>query len=95
MPLLVHFKPKQADKGREKEKIKIVVPFHSNPALNKKFKKFAKKFKKLKNTLIDSFLAKISWKMNRWRENKNYRSVPFLPGTKQKFKKKQQKNSKN
>ena len=26
-----------------------------------------------------SFEAKIGWKMMRERENKNYRSVPFLP----------------
>ena len=44
---------------------------------------------------MDSFQAKIGWKRMRKSENKNYRSVPFLPGTKQKFKKKQQKNSKN
>ena len=28
-----------------------------------------------------SFQAKIGWKMPRKRENKNYRSVPFLPDT--------------
>ena len=28
---------------------------------------------------MDSFQAKIGWKMMRKRENKNYRSVPFLP----------------
>ena len=39
--------------------------------------------------------AKIGWKTPRNRENKNYRSVPFLPDAKQKFPKKQQKNSKN
>ena len=27
---------------------------------------------------MDSFQAKIGWKMMRKRENKNYRSVPFL-----------------
>ena len=42
-------------------------------------KKIAKKFKKLKNTIMDSFQAKIGWKMMRKGENKNYRSVPFLP----------------
>ena len=38
---------------------------------------FHKKIKKLKNTITDSFQAKIGWKMTRKRENKNYRSVPF------------------
>ena len=42
-------------------------------------KKIAKKFKKLKNSVIASFPAKIGWNRPRKRENKNYRSVPFLP----------------
>ena len=39
---------------------------------------------------MPSFQAKIGLKKPRKRENKNYRSVPFLPDVKQKF----QKNSK-
>ena len=35
--------------------------------------------KKLKNTIMASFQAKIVWKMPRKREIKNYRFVPFLP----------------
>ena len=47
---------------------------------NRKFHKNKKKIKKkLKNTITDSFQAKIGWKMMRKGENKNYRSVPFLP----------------
>ena len=42
-------------------------------------KKIAKKFKKLKNTIIASFQSKIGWKGLRKRENNNYRSVSFLP----------------
>ena len=34
---------------------------------------------------MNSFQAKICWKMMRWRENKNYCSVPFLPDEKQKI----------
>ena len=45
-------------------------------------KKIAKKFKKLKNTIMNSFQTKISGKMMRWRENKNYCSVPFQPDAK-------------
>ena len=41
-----------------------------------------------------SFQAKIGWKRMRKRENKNYRSAPFLPNAKQKIPKKQQKNLK-
>ena len=35
-----------------------------------------------------SFLGKIGWKRQRKRENKNCRSVPFLPNAKQKIPKK-------
>ena len=34
--------------------------------------------KKLKNTIMALFLAKIGWKRMRKRQNKNYCSVPFL-----------------
>ena len=44
-------------------------------------KKIPKKIKKLKNTIVDSFQAKIDWKMMRKRENKNYTSVTFLSDT--------------
>ena len=39
-----------------------------------------------------SFQAKIGWKRLRKKENKNYRSVTFLPDGLQKIPKKQQKN---
>ena len=38
-----------------------------------------------------SFRSKIGWKRLRKKENKNHRSVSFLPGAKQQIKKKQQK----
>ena len=41
-----------------------------------------------------TFKAKIGWKRHRKRENKNYRSVSFLPDPQLKIPKKQQKNSK-
>ena len=44
---------------------------------------------------MPSFQAKIGLKKQRKRENKNYRSVPFLPDAKQKIPKKKQKNSKS
>ena len=40
---------------------------------------------------MDSFQAKIGWKMGRKRENKNYRSVSFLPVCSRKFQKKNKK----
>ena len=57
---------------------------------NRKFQKIAKKFKNLKNIIMASFQAKLGLKRPRKRENKNYRSVPFLPDANIKF----QKNSK-
>ena len=41
---------------------------------------------------MGSFQAKIGWKRLRKRENKNYRSVPFLPDGLEKIPKKKQKN---
>ena len=39
-----------------------------------------KKFKKMKkNAIVASFKAKIGWKRPRKMEDKNYRSVSFLP----------------
>ena len=42
-------------------------------------KKIAKNFKKLKNSFLASFQAKIGWKRLRKREIKNYRFVSSLP----------------
>ena len=49
------------------------------PTRNRKFKKIAKKFKKLENTIIASFLAKIGWETPRRRENKRNHSDVFQP----------------
>ena len=53
------------------------VPFLSDPKKKIKKKKKKKKFKKLKDTIMASFRAKIRRKRMRKRETKNYRSVPF------------------
>ena len=42
-----------------------------------------------------SFQAKIDWKRQRKRENRNYCTVPFLPNLLEKIPKKLQKNPKN
>ena len=42
-----------------------------------------------------SFHGKIGWKRYRKRENKNYRSITFLPNRLEKIPQKKQKNSKN
>ena len=51
------------------------------PERNRKFQKNRKKLKKLKNTITNSFQAKIGWKRIGKRENKklSFRSVLFLP----------------
>ena len=64
-------------KRMRKRGIKIIVSFCSYPKRNRKFRKNNKK--KLKNIIMDSFQAKIGSKMPTKRENKNYRSVSFLP----------------
>ena len=43
IPLWHHFKPKQVGKGREREKIKILVLLCSYPTRNRKFQKNSKK----------------------------------------------------
>ena len=43
------------------------------------FKKIAEKFKKLENTIIDSFQAKIGWEWPRKRKHKKNRSDVCLP----------------
>ena len=64
-----------------KREIKIIVSFRSVPTryVKENSKQIAKKLKKLKNTVVASFQAKIGSKSLRKRENKNYPSVPFLP----------------
>ena len=76
------FQTKISQKKMRKREIKIIVPFRSVPTrcVNENSKQRAKKFKKLKNIIVASFQAKIVRKRLRKRENKNYPSVPFLPG---------------
>ena len=38
-PLWLHFKPKQVATGGERDKIKIIIPFPSDPTHDRKFKK--------------------------------------------------------
>ena len=48
IPLWHHFKPKQFGKGKEREKIKIIVSFRPYLAHNLKFQKNCKKIQKIK-----------------------------------------------
>ena len=63
--------------------------------LREKSKKIAKIFKKLKKTIMGSFHGKIGRGSLRKRENKNYRSIPFLAEGLAKIPQKDQRNSKN
>ena len=62
----------------EKEK-KCKLSFRSVPTRRviQNSKKIANKFKKLNNTFMASFHAKIGWKRPKKRKNINYRSIPF------------------
>ena len=73
----------------EKER-KLKLPFRFGPARGKieNYKKLANRFKKLKNTIMSSFQAKIGWKWQRKRKNKIYPSVSFLLDPKYKIPKK-------
>ena len=66
---------------KERNKNYRSIPFRSVPTrcVIENSKQIAKKFKKLKNTIVASFQAKIGRKRLRKRENKNYPSVPFSP----------------
>ena len=48
IPLWLYFMSKQDVKGREREKIKIIVPFRTNPMRNRKFQNNSKKIQKIK-----------------------------------------------
>ena len=75
------FQAKVSWKNIRKREIKFIVPFRSVPTrcVIENSKQIAKKFKKLQNTVLASFQAKIGRKSLRKGENKNYPSVPFLP----------------
>ena len=45
---MVHFKPKQGGKSRERVKIKITVPIISKPTRNREFQINSKKIQKIK-----------------------------------------------
>ena len=76
------FQAKLDWKRMRKREIKIIIPFRSYSTRNKKFQKGSKKKqKKKKIAIVASFQAIIGRKKMRNRENKNYRSVSFLPDT--------------
>ena len=64
----------KTEKERKKKKI---VPTSSYTTRNIKFQKKVKKFKKLENTIMASFRAKICWGRPRKRENKKKKKKSF------------------
>ena len=55
--------------------------FRSYSTRCRKFQKNRKKIQKIKKkTIMASFQAKVGWKSPRNEENKNSRSISFLPG---------------
>ena len=78
-----------------KREIKIIVPFRSvlTRCVIENSKQIGKKFKKLKNTVVASFQAKIGWKRMRKREKIKI-ILPFhsYPRHERKFQKNNKKN---
>ena len=65
---------------RENKNYSFVPSLHdAYLKIPKKIQKKFKKLKKLKNTIMVSFKARIGWKILRKRDNKSCRSVSFLP----------------
>ena len=69
------------EKAEKARKQKLSLRFVLTRAEIENSRKIAKKFKKLKNSFMASFQAKIGWKRLGKRENKNYRFVSSLPDT--------------
>ena len=63
----------------KRENKKLSFRFVPTRCVIENSKKMAKKYNKLKNTIVASFQAIIGRKRMRNKENKNYRSVSFLP----------------
>ena len=66
-------------KAEKEKKLKLSVRSFPTRRVIENSKKIVKKFKKLKNSIMASFQAKIGWKRMKKRANKNYHSVPFNP----------------
>ena len=69
------------EKAVKEGKEKLSFRFVPTRRVIENCKKIGKKFKKLKNTIMASFQAKVSSKSPRRGENKNFRSISFLPDT--------------
>ena len=63
---MAHFKPKLVGKGREREKIKIIVPFRSKTMRQRKLQKNLKKIKKYHY----GFFSGQNWLEKAWKERR-------------------------
>ena len=70
------------EKDEKERKKKLSLRFVPARHIIENSNNIAKKFKKLKNTTMASYQAKIGWKTPGKREYKKYRSVLFLPDAK-------------
>ena len=74
--IMVLFQAKnRLEKAEKERKYKLSFRYVPTRRVIEISKKIAKK---LKNTIMAAFQAKIGWKRLRKRENKNYRSFSFL-----------------
>ena len=67
------------EKAEKERKQKLSLRFVLTRTVIENLKKIEKKFKKLKNTFMAQFQAKIGWKRLRKEKNKKYRFVSSLP----------------
>ena len=75
----LYLKPKYVEKGGERRKTKIIVPFRSYPTGNRKFiKQLQKKFKKIDNYSYGFFLSK-NWLETAEKDRKYKLSFRFVP----------------
>ena len=79
MPIWLLFKPKQVERGRGRDKIKIIFPISSNKTHNREFQKNSKKIQKIKKYHYEFISSQNTLEKDEKERNKYYRSVPFLP----------------
>ena len=65
------------EEAEKERKQKLLFRFVPTRCLIENSKKVTTKFKKLKNTILNSFQAKIRLEKDEKERNKNYRSIPF------------------
>ena len=64
MSVWLHLKPKNVGKGREREKIKIIVLFCSYPTRNRNFQKNSKKIQRIKKSQFGYIISQNSTEKN-------------------------------